>query len=97
MFGMSREELQQVGRGVADPTDPRLHLALAEREKNGAAVAMRFIRKDGSKFLGEVTSNLFQTSAGQTYTSMIIRDITNRVHRGDESHIQPSAYKGRAK
>jgi PAS domain S-box-containing protein len=84
MFGMSREELVKTGRGVADPTDPRLQLALAEREETGAVVAaIRFIRKDGSKFVGEVSSSLFHTSTGQVYTSMIIRDITHRACRGD--------------
>lgn len=79
LFGMSRDELLVRGRGVVDPTDPRLETALEDRRRNGFAMAeLRFIRKDGSCFLGEMTSNLFQASNGQVYTSMIIRNITNR-------------------
>lgn len=92
MFGMTRAELQMAGRSIADQTDPRLQLALAERERTGAVVAaIRFIRKDGSKFVGEITSSLFRMSTGKTYTSMIIRDITNRVNCAEDSDIQPSA------
>lgn len=85
MFGMTREELLQAGRRIADHTDPRLHRALAERENTGVVIAaIRFIRKDGSKFVGELSSSIFHTSTGQTYTSMIIRDITNLPRCGDE-------------
>lgn len=84
MFGMSREELLVRGRRVVDETDPHLSAALEERSKNGFGIAeLRFVRRDGSKFFGEVASNIFQTSTGEVYTSMIIRDITGR--RGSRS------------
>jgi PAS domain S-box-containing protein len=77
MFGMSREELLRAGRRIADPSDVRLYQALEERQKKGAAMAkIRFIRKDGSNFWGQVAAHLFHTSSGKVYSTMVIRDLT---------------------
>ena len=80
MFGATEEELRQLGRaGVVDVHDPRLIPALQERARTGMFKGeLMLIRKDGTKFPGELTSVVFQESGGNTRTSMIIRDITNR-------------------
>ena len=37
-----------------------------------------FLRKDGTNFVGEVSSVIFSDTEGITKTSMIIRDVTER-------------------
>jgi len=80
MFGRTEEELKRVGRsGVVDVTDPHLAVALEERARTGKSRAeLTYIRKDGSKFTGEVSSVVFTDREGQLRTSMVIRDITER-------------------
>jgi PAS domain S-box-containing protein len=80
LFDMTEAEIINKGRdGVVDVTDPNLPILLEERKIKGKASGeLYFIKKDGSKFLGEVTSALFKLSTGDTRTSMIIRDITKR-------------------
>lgn len=93
IFQCSEHELQRLGRnGMVDTNDPRLEPALAERERNGKfAGELTFQRGDGSTFEGEVSTVCFTNSAGQTRTSMIIRDITERKRAEQalqESHQQ---------
>ena len=80
MLGYTEEEICLLGRaGVVDQTDPRLIPALERRNKTGRFITgLRFIKKDGSTFEGEVSSTLFKNRHGQTRTSMIIRDLTDR-------------------
>lgn len=80
IFGRSEKEICQIGRnGIIDVTDPRLPDALKKREITGKFEGeLTFLRKDGSKFPGEITSTLFTDSEGNKRTSMFIRDITER-------------------
>ena len=80
IFGWTEEELCKIGRnGVVDITDTRLQLALDERNHTGKFKGeLAFIRKDGAKFLGEVSSAVFKDKDGLYKTSMIIRDTTER-------------------
>jgi PAS domain S-box-containing protein len=80
MFGRTEEEIISAGRnGIVDSTDPRLPGALEERGHTGRFKGeLTFILKDGTRFPGEVSSNVFTDHRGQTRTSMIIRDITER-------------------
>jgi len=80
MFQRSEEELRQVGRsGVIDPSDPRLALALEERSRTGKFMGeLTMMRKDGTKFPGEVSTALFLDTEGNAKTSMSIRDISER-------------------
>lgn len=78
MFGMTEKELTEKGRsGVVDVTDPNMVHMLAEREQEGKTRGeLTFIRKDGTKFLAEISSALFTDSTGEVKTTMIIRDST---------------------
>ncbi len=78
MFGYSEEEFSRVGRGgILDPSDPRLPAALAERSRTGRFRGrLTFVRKDGSRFPGDISSVIFQDINGLDRTSMIIRDIS---------------------
>lgn len=81
LLGYSEEELIALGRGgIMDREDPRLALALDEREKTGKfAGELTMIRKDGAKIPVEITTAVFEDRFGQARTSMIIRDITRRL------------------
>ena len=78
LFGWKGEDLVRIGRrGIVDVTDPRLGFALRESERAGKARAeATFIRKDGTRFEGAVSSANFNDRNGDPRTSMIIRDIT---------------------
>ncbi|WP_081661792.1 PAS domain-containing sensor histidine kinase [Gillisia sp. JM1] len=80
MFQRTEKELCLMGRAaVTDPMDPRLAEALKLRRETGtASLELSFIRKDGSKFPGEITSSIFKDANGDLRSSMIIRDITER-------------------
>ena len=80
IFGYTEEGLCQVGRnGVVDPSDPRLPDALEERNRTGKFKGeLTLVRKDGTKFPGEISTAVFKDKDGAIRTSMIIRDITER-------------------
>lgn len=80
MFGRTEEEIKQLGRnGIVDVTDPRLQAALEEHNRSGRFQGeLTLLRKDGARFQGELTANLFKNTNGLDLTSMIIRDITER-------------------
>jgi PAS domain S-box-containing protein len=88
IFQRSEEEIIKNGRSaLIDSTDPRLTSALEERARTNRFVGeLTFIRKDGTRFAGEVSSNLFTDRNGNTRSSMIIRDISER--RKQEQALQ---------
>lgn len=79
LFGRTQEELCAAGRDlIVDREDPRVRALLEVREREGkASGVIRFARADGTRFEGEVTSVVFQTTDGPR-TSMSIRDLTER-------------------
>jgi PAS domain S-box-containing protein len=80
MFQQTEEEIIKSGRaGVIDTTEPRLSAALEEWDRTGRFKGeLTFIRKDGTRFFGEISSSIFTDRTGQKRTSMIIRDVTER-------------------
>ena len=78
LFGHTEEEICTLGRdGLVDPTDGRLSVLLEERERTGRFLGeLRYRRKDGSTFLGEVSSAFYQDLSGATKAAVIIRDVT---------------------
>jgi PAS domain S-box-containing protein len=81
IFQMTEKEICLQGRmGLADKEDPRVAIAIKGRQLTGRASSqLTLIRKDGSKFPGELTSAVFMDSAGNQRTSIIVRDISTRV------------------
>jgi PAS domain S-box-containing protein len=68
--------------GIMDNTDPRWAKALEERTRTGKfAGELTFLRHDGSKFSGEISTAIFQDQDNQIRTGMIIRDITDRKRK----------------
>lgn len=90
IFDRTEEEICKVGRaGLVDFSDPNLQILLDERKKLGKAKGeLTLIRKDGSKFKGEVSSVVFLDSEGKERTSMIIRDLTE--HKRVEEELKES-------
>lgn len=80
MLDRTEEEILEGGRHlVVDASDPRLPAALAERQRTGRFHGeLTFVRKDGTRFPGEVSTSVFRDRAGELRTSMIIRDVTDR-------------------
>jgi len=80
MFDLTEEEIRQGGRTrLVDASDPRLAVALEERSRTGRFMGeISFVRKDGAKFPGDISTAVFRDKDGQARTSMIIRDITER-------------------
>ncbi len=98
MFDRTEEEIILVGRnGVVDISDPRLESALERRARDGfASTELACIKKDGTKFQGEVTSSIFTDAQGQPCTSMIIRDVTERKMIENKLKLQGSALEAAA-
>ncbi|MBU6400005.1 MAG: PAS domain S-box protein [Verrucomicrobia bacterium] len=81
MFGQTEEGLRRLGsQGLVDPQDrERVARALKERDRHGTMrLEVHFIRGDGSRFTGEVSSGVFKDREGQPRNSTIIRDVTER-------------------
>lgn len=79
MFGMTEEELRRAGPERLIVHEEELNGAFEEHKENGKARAeLTYRRKDGAKFLGEVTSGIFLDADGSEKISTIIRDITER-------------------
>jgi len=92
MFQRTEEEICKVGRfGIVDPEDQRVATAIEERQEKGYVKAeVTFLRKDGSKFPGEVTSSVFISASGENRTSMILRDLSEkeRAEKEKEAVLQ---------
>ncbi|MFZ4620158.1 MAG: sensor histidine kinase [Bacteroidota bacterium] len=86
LFGKSEEELCAVGRkGITDLSDPRLTAAIETRKRTGTFKGdLTFIRSDGTTFIGECSTNVFNDINGKERTSMIIRDLTDRKKAEEE-------------
>jgi PAS domain S-box-containing protein len=96
MLGRTEEEVCEAGRaGVVDLSDPRLPVLLEERARTGMARGeLTFVRKDGTRFPVEISSRVFKDRHGDQRTSMIFREITERVRA--EEKIRESEEKYRA-
>jgi len=94
IFGRTEAEICALGRGgLVDTSDPRLGSLLVERTRTGKAFGeLRMLRNDGSPFPVELSSALFQDRQGNSRTSMIIRDITERKRVEEELHEQEQLF-----
>ena len=92
LFGWSVEEFRRIGRrALVDPSDPAVQSALEERKRAGSVRAeLMFVRKDGSKFLGDLTSTLF---SGGELAIVIIRDISERKRIEEETRANERHYR----
>jgi PAS domain S-box-containing protein len=87
MFGRTEAELKRTGRmPLVDSEDgQRVAAASADRERKGKVqLEVTFVRSDGTKFTGEVSSGVFQDRDGLSRNSSIIRDVTERRRAEEE-------------
>jgi PAS domain S-box-containing protein len=80
MFGYSPEEFKRLDRAaMVDLSDSRLESFLQNRDQQGQGKGeLTYIRRDGERFPGELTSAFFKNQYGQQNALAIIRDITDR-------------------
>jgi PAS domain S-box-containing protein len=80
IFGFTEQQFVRVRRErVVDASDPRLAAALRERDETGRFKGeLTLIRRDGTRFPAELSSAVFRNREGVPYTSMVIRDLTER-------------------
>lgn len=81
ILGRTEQEICTLGRqGLADPSDDRWRLLLAERERAGHAHGIaRMIRGDGAAVEIEMNARLFTDSRGAQRACTVLRDVTQRV------------------
>ena len=79
MLQRTEEEICEIGRlGILDKRDPRVSIALAQREKEGRVRAeLNLVKKDGTVFPAEVTSNIFRCPDGHRWTVVTMHDISD--------------------
>jgi PAS domain S-box-containing protein len=79
MLGFSEKEICKLGRkGIVEQT-PQLVEAVRKSKESGSFFGeLIFIKKDGTHFPGEISSSVFTNSDGREFTTLIIRDITER-------------------
>ena len=80
MYGYSKHEMCKLGRsGILDTDDPQLNSSLNERAITGKFKGeFTSIKKDGTKFLTDVTGKLFKDNKGNDKGIIIANDITKR-------------------
>jgi PAS domain S-box-containing protein len=95
MFQMTEQEICHAGRkGLVITEEKAFSKIMDERMKKGKVKGeLTFRRKDGSIFLGEISSAIFNHSAGTNRTSMIIRDVSERVRAQKELKESEERYK----
>ncbi|MDI6723425.1 MAG: PAS domain S-box protein [Methanobacterium sp.] len=79
MFNMTEEELKKTGQdGIIVKESYLSHFLNEGTDEDKSSTEIIFKQKDGSHFIGEVTSSFFTDVDGTVKTSMIIRDISER-------------------
>jgi len=96
MFGYTEQEFLGLDReALLDTGDPGVRDMLQRREKSGQATAtVRYKRKDGTTFLGELSTIFFLDSGGNRRAVGVIRDISRR--KQDEDALRESNEQFRA-
>ncbi len=81
MFKRTEEEIRIEGRaGMVDLKDPKSAAALRERDETGRIKAeFTFLLKDGTTFVGDTASVIFNDGDGNQWIATIIRDITKFI------------------
>ncbi len=95
MLGRTEEEICKIGRdGIIDSSDPRLSEALKHRSLTSTFQGeLTFLRKDGSKFPVELSTNIFKNSKGNFFTSMILVDISARKTNEEKLRLSEEKYR----
>ncbi len=86
MFDRTEEEFREIGReGLVDQDDPAVSEAIKERETKGIfSGVLTMLKKDGTKITCEASSSIYFDSQGLQRTSMVIRDISDRIKAAED-------------
>jgi len=81
MLQKTEQEIINTGKsGFVDITDPKYIMFLEERQHTGKAKEeLTLVRNDGSEFPAEISSVAYEDFYNEKRTSMVIRDITERI------------------
>lgn len=82
IFGLSEAALCKRSRDdITDLQDPRLILLIKQLQTEGHAQGeITMLRGDGTRFDAEISSVIYVDDAGETLSSVVVRDITDRRH-----------------
>lgn len=95
MFGYSLEELKGSGRSmIMDTSDPNLNRFLTLRKEKGYAKAELIgIRKNGERFLNEISSVMFKDSNGVLRSSVSMVDITDKKKSEEDLRLSEAQFR----
>ena len=95
MFGRTEAEFKRIGRaGTVDLKDPRIPAIIEERRRTGKfSGEIGHVRKDGSVFPGEITTNIFRGPDGVERMATVIRDITERKRAEEKLRESEAEYR----
>ncbi len=95
---MTEEEICRAGRqGLVDASDPTVEQYLKQRQLTGkAAGEMTFVRKDGTRFVAELTTSVFRNAQGEERTIIVFRDIAERKKMEQELREAESKFRSLA-
>jgi PAS domain S-box-containing protein len=82
LFGYSEQEICEISwKGIVDNNDPQLTPFLNEISNLGKATSeLTFEKKDGTRFRGEISTNILDQNTDQSSSVSIVRDITQRTN-----------------
>ncbi len=80
MLDLTAEQIGHLGlHGIVDGDDPRWTLALAERDRTGAAAGVARLRRGDGRFVElEMSSRTFRGEDGSPLVCSVLHDITGR-------------------
>jgi len=86
LFGYSNEEFLKLDmEALIDMDDPNAAALLDQRKKYGhATMQLTYKRKNGERFLGELSTVFYQGKNGHRHAVAIIRDVTERKRTEEE-------------
>ena len=95
MFQMTEMEICRAGKNGLIATEEKAYSKIMEKRSTTGKIKaeLTFRRKDGSYFLGEISSSIFHNFQGANRTSMIIRDISERVKSEEALKVSEERYR----